>query len=113
VSVETVDQIVAGAGLTRLDVIKLDIEGSEVDALYGARQTISRLRPIILLEAEEERLASQGRTKHDLLRVLDELGYELWVFDTGTAQLRRANTPDEPAGNAVAAPLGWAPPALG
>jgi hypothetical protein len=28
------------------------------------------------LEAEEERLASQGRTKSELLQVLDEFGYD-------------------------------------
>jgi hypothetical protein len=113
VSLETIDEIVARSKITRLDLIKLDVEGSEVDALDGAKQSISHFRPMILLEAEDARLASQGRTKQDLLRALDELGYELWVFDTGSAQLRHAEAPREPEGNAVAAPPGWRPPVLG
>jgi FkbM family methyltransferase len=113
VSVETIDQIVARFRLDRLDLIKLDIEGSEVDALVGARQTISRFRPAILLEAEEARLASQGRSKEEVVQTLDELDYELWVFDAGSAQLRPAEMPGEPEGNAVAAPRGWRPPVLG
>ena len=98
--------------LSRLDLIKLDIEGSEVDALHGAKTTITRFQPTILLEAEEQRLAGQGRTKADLARALDELGYETWVFDAGSVQLRRGELPSEPDGNVVAAPRGWQAPAF-
>ena len=113
VAVETIDEIVARSGLQRLDLIKLDIEGSEVDALEGASSALSRFRPLILLEAEQVRLARQGRSRQDLVQALDALGYDLWVFDADSAQLRRAEGPDEPEGNAVAAPRGWRPPALG
>lgn len=110
---ETIDQLVARSDLDRLDLVKLDIEGSEVDALDGATATIERFHPTIMLEAEEARLASQGRSKEDLARALDELGYELWVFDAASAQLRAANRPLEPEGNGIAAPRGWRPPVLG
>ena len=113
VPLETIDQLVARSDLDRLDLVKLDIEGSEVDALDGATATIERFHPTIMLEAEEARLASQGRSKEDLARALDELGYELWVFDAASAQLRAANRPLEPEGNGIAAPRGWRPPVLG
>lgn len=41
----TIDQIVAQLGLTRLDFVKMDIEGAEVKALQGAQETIRTLRP--------------------------------------------------------------------
>lgn len=110
VRVETIDGLVEGLELDRLDFVKLDVEGSEVDALEGARAVLARFRPIVLLEAEDERLASQRRTKQDLLDIVEEVGYELWVFDRQTAQLRPPLLPDEPEGNAVAAPSGWSPP---
>ena len=112
VNVETIEGLVERLGLTRLDFVKLDVEGSEIDALEGARAAIERFHPIVLLEAEDERLASQQRTKADLLAIVRELGYELWVFDRETAQLRPARAPAEPEGNAVAAPSGWTPPGL-
>jgi FkbM family methyltransferase len=37
-------------GMQRLDFIKMDIEGMEIEALTGALQTINRCRPIILVE---------------------------------------------------------------
>jgi FkbM family methyltransferase len=37
-------------GLPRVDLIKIDIEGMELEALEGARQTIDQSRPIMLIE---------------------------------------------------------------
>ena len=37
-------------GLARLDLIKIDVEGMELDVLAGAAQSIERCRPIILVE---------------------------------------------------------------
>jgi FkbM family methyltransferase len=39
-----------GLNLPRVDFIKLDVEGMELEALEGARQTIERSRPIMLIE---------------------------------------------------------------
>jgi FkbM family methyltransferase len=109
---ETIDVLVEQLGLSRLDFVKLDVEGSEIDALEGARSAIARFQPLMLLEAEDERLASQHRTKQDLFALMKEIEYELWVFDRDTAQLRPARPPDEPEGNTIAAPAGWVPPAV-
>ena len=113
VELQTIDKLVVRAGVERLDLIKLDIEGSEVDALDGARTAISRYRPKILLEVEEERLSSQGRTTEELVQVLSELSYDLWVFDGMSGELRRAELPEDLDGNAVALPRGSRPPMLG
>jgi FkbM family methyltransferase len=41
----TIDDLVRQRGLTRLDFIKLDIEGAELHALRGAEETIRRFQP--------------------------------------------------------------------
>lgn len=41
----TIDDLVEQEGLTRLDLVKLDIEGAEPHALRGARRTLRELRP--------------------------------------------------------------------
>jgi FkbM family methyltransferase len=112
VSIETIDELVSREGLQRLDFLKLDVEGSEVDALEGARSTIARFRPLMLLEAEDERLASQSRTKDDLVRLVTELAYELWVFDRESGQLRPVRGPNELEGNVIAGSADWVPPVL-
>lgn len=40
-------------GLERLDLVKLDIEGMELEALHGARATLERHRPILQVEANK------------------------------------------------------------
>lgn len=46
----TIDDIVAEHELSRVDLIKLDIEGFEQDALAGARGTLARFDPVVFLE---------------------------------------------------------------
>jgi FkbM family methyltransferase len=60
--------------LSRVDLIKIDIEGMEMEALEGARALIEKTRPILLIE--------QIKTVRDRLRAwLQDRGYE--VIDAG------------------------------
>lgn len=70
VPVIRLDDWVGEHALQRLDVVKLDIEGSEVSALTGAAHTLTRLQPRALL-VEDKRAETSAR----LHAVLDELGY--------------------------------------
>jgi FkbM family methyltransferase len=49
VQATSIDTIVEELALTRVDMIKMDIEGSEYQALLGAKNTISRFRPNLAL----------------------------------------------------------------
>lgn len=46
----TLDDLVEAAGLERLDLVKIDTEGHELDVLAGAMQTLDRFRPVVILE---------------------------------------------------------------
>jgi FkbM family methyltransferase len=52
VPLTTIDRIVAELNLQRVDVIKMDIEGSEKNALLGARETIRRFHPRLAIVLE-------------------------------------------------------------
>lgn len=58
--------------LQRLDFVKVDVEGMELDVLHGAEQTIDAHRPVLSVEADREQnvLAT--------LAVLKRHGYRAW-----------------------------------
>jgi FkbM family methyltransferase len=49
VEVATIDDLVAQEHLSQVDLIKMDIEGAEVDALKGARGTLQRFAPALAI----------------------------------------------------------------
>lgn len=50
----TIDQIVKELALSRVDFIKMDVEGAEVNALHGAHETIRRFRPRLAIATEHK-----------------------------------------------------------
>lgn len=72
----TIDGVVSTHGLTRVDAMKLDVQGAELDVLRGAEDTIRRFRPAILCEVLDVYWGSeQDSTAGDLLDHLTERGY--------------------------------------
>jgi FkbM family methyltransferase len=75
VSTSRFDSVMRTAALSRIDLIKIDVEGAELPALHGMRRTLERLRPpAIICETEEggpavEFLCSFGYR----VRVLDRI----------------------------------------
>jgi hypothetical protein len=51
-------------GLTKLDLLKLDVEGHEYEALMGGRETVLANRPIVMIE---EGTDTQPRARELLL----------------------------------------------
>ena len=48
----TIDKLVAELKLERVDYIKMDIEGAEVRALDGGKETIAKFHPRLSMAAE-------------------------------------------------------------
>ena len=65
------------AGLPRLDLLCLDVEGFEVDALRGARALLQAWRPVVMLESKQ--LPHMTRWKvgaEDAPRLLESMGWK-------------------------------------
>ena len=76
VPVLTLDDLVRGLGLERIDFIKVDIEGHEAAFVAGAQATLRRFQPALLLEMSVARMALAGSTPGALWATLaDEFGY--------------------------------------
>jgi FkbM family methyltransferase len=72
----TFDAWAERAGLDRLDVVKLDIEGAEILALRGMRESLVELRPRLLaIEVKDVVMARGPGDDAALHALLDECGY--------------------------------------
>lgn len=69
VQVRRLDDVL-GNELSRLDIIKIDTEGSELAVLRGAEQLVTRFRPSILVEFNKETADSFGYSPLDIPRLL-------------------------------------------
>jgi FkbM family methyltransferase len=88
VTVRPLDEILAEARCDDVRVIKLDVEGAELEALNGARQTLRRWRPHLFLEYNRDAWAEAGATLTDLRDLLTaEYGYELQTLPGGNEQV--------------------------
>ena len=58
-----------------IDVLKVDVEGLEIPVLNGARGTLARCSPVIVIERCVLNSEAYGYTKDDSHKLLVELGY--------------------------------------
>jgi FkbM family methyltransferase len=67
VEIVAIDDLVAGGDIRPPQLVKIDVEGSEVDVLAGMRRTIEEHRPAIVCELHDTAAA--------FVETMDRLGY--------------------------------------
>jgi FkbM family methyltransferase len=95
----TVPALLEEIGWTRVDFIKLDIEGSEVHAVRGMADLLARsTAPPILFESNGFTLGLFDQTPNTLLSALEAFGYRCYLVEPGLLTPVRA-TDIQPACN--------------
>lgn len=80
VPVRTLDSLLAKNPPESVDLVRMDLEGHEVEVLSGMRETIRRYSPRLLIEIHPDLIGTAGTVKW--LGELKELGYRPdWLFD--------------------------------
>jgi FkbM family methyltransferase len=83
VTVDTLDALVARIGLSRLDFIKIDVEGGELHVLQGGQGTIEEFRPALLVEIEARHTARYQYATSDLVEWLVKRDYQMYTWHGG------------------------------
>ncbi|WP_377268610.1 FkbM family methyltransferase [Peterkaempfera sp. SMS 1(5)a] len=83
VRVRTVDELCDRLRLGRVDFIKADVEGAEGAVLAGARSTLLRDRPALLLEIEDRHLQKYETKAAELVGRLTDLDYAMYRWQRG------------------------------
>ena len=78
IELTTLDGFVEECGLARLDLIKLDIEGGELPALEGARETLKAFRPNLIVELNQEMCTAAGYSIEEAYQFLVSMNYSIY-----------------------------------
>jgi len=72
-------------------VLKIDVEGFEIEVLRGAQKILSRL-PKLAIEIHEDVLSKYGSSIHDLLSLLPLELYDVWIQNRDDEEPREFNS---------------------
>lgn len=88
VTVDTLDALCARERIDRLDFIKIDVEGAELEVLEGGKQVIDTLRPSMLVEIEARHAARYRRTTDEVTAWVLDRGYKMYSWQHGWRPVR-------------------------
>jgi FkbM family methyltransferase len=72
----TLDQVLAAHAWPPVALIKIDVQGAEHRVLSGARETLRRLRPSVLVEVDDQALRAMNTSAEAVLQFFAQAGYE-------------------------------------
>ena len=81
VRIVTVDSVVSEKGISRVDFIKLDVEGAERPVLIGSLDTLKRFRPVMIMEFNPVPIKRfYGENPYDLYVLLNEIYPNIYLI---------------------------------
>lgn len=75
IQVITLDEYCETSNIKNIDLIKIDVEGFELNVLKGGIHTINNFHPTLFIELDDQNLVEQGDSAKDLVLFLEEKGY--------------------------------------
>lgn len=84
------------ARLSKIDIVKIDVDGNEFGVMDGGRETLNRYRPMVIAEVGAWHFAD---THKNPWKILAEMGYRFWDVQTrgeySTLEQMRERLPQE------------------
>jgi FkbM family methyltransferase len=80
IQLTTLDAFCEEKQIHRLDLIKIDVEGSELDVLMGGEQTLRRYRPRLIIEVQKQTADASGVNAEDILDYLEKFDYSFFTI---------------------------------
>lgn len=80
VNITTLDDTAVSLSLSRVDLIKIDVEGGELPCLQGAENILRRFRPMLIVEVQAFSARQAGWDVNELFEYLHGFGYEFFTI---------------------------------
>lgn len=101
----SLDRYLEDRKINRLDLMKIDVEGGEIEAFRGSRHVLQVIRPVVICELLDWVARAWGHAARDIVRFLQEHEYEWFDFrDDGTICRHEARGEYRDAQNYLAVP---------
>lgn len=94
VKIDTVDSYCAVNGITRIDWIKIDVDGNETTVLQGSTRTLRNMRPKLIIELSPYVCREAGHRFDELVDLLRGAGYNFYDLESGRELPSRAGELD-------------------
>lgn len=78
IQIHRLDDYLGQHPIDRLDLIKCDTDGWEMDIFEGALATLRRFHPALVFELDPFGLAENGHSAEALIRLLHDVGYQFY-----------------------------------
>lgn len=80
----TLDTVVSEHNITELSLVKIDVEGAELEVIQGAQNTIQELQPTFIIELSEVMQQSRGFSSPKFKQMMKEFNYSPFeILDNG------------------------------
>ncbi|MFH1154556.1 MAG: FkbM family methyltransferase [Pseudomonadota bacterium] len=73
----SIDELIAEKKIMPPDIIKIDVEGAEIDVLKGMVNTLKQYRPTVIYEIDDRTLSKLQNKQEDIKDFLYSFGYEI------------------------------------
>ena len=91
VNCQTLDSFIHTKKIDSCDLLKIDVEGAELQVLNGAILTIDRFKPIIFTELLRKWSAVYGYHPNDVIKLLRELNFHCFSVNTSLTEIFEVN----------------------
>ena len=75
IQIKKLDEVKEVRSLSKIDLIKIDVEGYELKVLKGAETILLTFKPTLFIEVDNNNLSEQGDSASLLITYLNHLGY--------------------------------------
>lgn len=76
---------------SKVDFIKMDIQGAELLALEGAMKIIARCKPLLIIEYWPYGIVQLGRKPDELFAILEKMKYKIMLINQSNGKLESIN----------------------
>lgn len=83
IEIERFDDVILELKIDKIDLVKIDVEGFELEVLKGAENSLKIYKPLLFIEIDDRNLSQQGASARELLNYLNKIGYTCIQSESG------------------------------